>query len=110
MSPLGNFDSGKTIINFAGLLFNISTSIALAILIATLVKGTLLSWILSTVVLIFLGSATVKSGIFSLLLFSSHMESFSRGILKGSDVLYFLYITVFSLYASSKIILLRRWS
>ncbi|MDA3809045.1 MAG: ABC-2 transporter permease [Spirochaetaceae bacterium] len=106
----GNFDTGKILTNIIGLLFLGSASISLCILVSTIVPGSMLSWIISTITLILLGTTFLSGGILSPFTFSSHMESFSRGILCVGDMLYFILIVFFSLYISIKVIFLRRWS
>lgn len=110
VSHLGNFDTGKIISNFTGIFVNALASISIVLLISTMVRGSVLSLILSILVLSFLNSSTGSDLFLSLFTFAGHMEGFSRGILKMSDILYFLYISLFSLYLSSRILVLRRWA
>jgi len=106
---LGNFDMGKSFTNLFALYLSGAASIALCVFISTLVSGRIISWILSTGALLFLGSVSISGGFLSFLTFSGHMESFSRGLFSLRDVFYFAAVIIFSLLLSSKIILLRRW-
>lgn len=110
LNSLGNFDLGKIVSNYIGLFLSVSSSIALCMFISSVVSGTIVSWLLSMVFLIILNGTMFSSNLLSNLAFPGHMESFSRGILNFSDILYFLIITIFFLYLSKKILFLRRWN
>ncbi len=109
--PLGNFDAGVIISSFVGLFFYASAAASICLLVTCFVSGAFISWLLSAAILLILsGVAIGGSSIFSLLIFSSHMESFGSGLLSIDDMAYFLFLILFPLFLSGKIILIRRWS
>lgn len=110
MLPVGNFDRGILFSSFFGIILNGAASVSLCMFISILTGGTIVSWLLSSVLLIFLNGSYMADGIISLFTFSVHMESFSRGLLNPGDIIYFLIITAFFLYISSKLIYIRRWN
>jgi len=109
--PFGNFDSGIILSSYIGLFLYACASVSICVLISCIVSGSIISWLLSATILIILsGSVINNNSLFSIILFSNHMESFSRGLINLSDIFFFLLIITFPLYLSSRIIIVRRFN
>ena len=105
----GNFDIGIIITNCIGVLLNGLACIAISLFISVLFSGSLKSWLISSLTIIFLNGSLINFSFFEFFTFSNHMESFSRGILNWGNILYFIVIIAFCIYFSSKVMYLRRW-
>lgn len=109
--PLGSFDNGKIISSYAGLFLYAYASASICLLITCFVSGSLISWLLSAAVLLILsGGAIGGNSFFSFISFSSHMESFIRGLLSIGDIAYFIILIILPLFLSGRILYLRRWN
>ena len=108
--PLGNFDKGILLSNVIGILISGSASISLCYFLTVLVSGSIVSWFLSATALFFLFGSYGGQRFISSFFFSSHLESFSRGLLNSGDILFFILVTAIFLYSSTRLIYMRRWN
>ena len=74
------------------------------VLTATFVVGLLLCWLLARI-----ADAPIKSVLSYLAMFDQHFRPFQRGMLRLSDVVFFISVIYFSLLASTRALQNQRW-
>jgi ABC-2 type transport system permease protein len=117
--PLGRFDGGVIIGEYAGALLLGSSATALGLFLSSLSKNQAGAFLGSAVVLIIImlinqfTSAmnlpmALAEGInfFSL---SFHFESFSKGIIDTRDLAFFVFTTALFLFLNTRVLLFRKW-
>ena len=118
--PLGEFDVGVIICEYAGVLFMGASAVALGLLLSSLSKNQAGSFLGSAVVLMLvmlIGPLTFAFNLpywlnecINFISLSFHFESFSRGLLDSRDIVYFLASAVLFLFITTRVILYRKWS
>ena len=118
--PLGEFDSGVIICEYAGALLMGASAVSLGLLLSSLSKNQAGSFLGSAVVL--LAVMMISPLTFSLNLpywlsecinfvsLSFHYESFSKGLLDSRDIIYYIASTALFLFITTRVILFRKWS
>ena len=74
------------------------------VLTATIVVALLLCWLLARI-----ADAPIKSVLSYLAMFDQHFRPFQRGMLRLSDVVFFLSVIYFSLLAATRVLQNQRW-
>ena len=74
------------------------------VLSATFIVALLLCWLLAKIT-----DPPVKSVLSYLALFDQHFRPLQRGMLRASDVVFFLSVVYFSLLASVRVLQSQRW-
>ncbi len=118
-SPKGNLDMGGTIGSYIGLVFLVGVFVSIGLFSSTITNNQIVAFVLGTFLCFFiywvfyyisrlpvfvggLDDTIEKLGI------AFHFESISRGVIDTRNVVYFLSIIVFFLYASFSILKLNR--
>jgi ABC-2 type transport system permease protein len=118
--PLGHFDAGVLIGEYAGALFLGASASALGLLFSSLSKNQagsflgsaaalLLSMLINQFTMSFSLPAPVAAGI-NFLSLSFHFDSFSKGIIDTRDLAFFIITTVLFLFLTTRVIIARKWS
>ncbi|MDR1948669.1 MAG: ABC transporter permease [Spirochaetaceae bacterium] len=117
--PLGNFDGGVILGEYAGALFLGASATALGQLLSSLSKNQAGAFLGSAVVLLvvmLISQLTfsldlpprIAEGI-NFISLSFHFESFSRGLLDSRDLAFFIITTVLFLFLNTQVLLFRKW-
>lgn len=115
----GRVTTGHIFAGYAGLLLLGSASIAIGLFASALTKSQLVAIIGGAAILVgmliswYLGSITDRpmSELFSwLALHSKHFQPFMSGAINTQDVVYYLSVTYFFLFLSTRVLESRRWS
>jgi ABC-2 type transport system permease protein len=117
--PLGFFDTGVIIGEYAGALLLGASATALGLLFSSLSKNQASSFLGASVVLLtvmlinqlalnFNLPSFLAEGI-NFISLSFHFESFSQGIIDSRDLAFFLLTTVLFLFLNTRVLLFRRW-
>ena len=107
-NPVGNLDVGSTLGSYFGLLFLVAAYIAIGIYTSTLSDNQIVSFITAVFICIvfyigFEGISDIFSSTFiEQLGMNAHYKSMSRGVLDTRDIFYFLSITMFFVFLTSK--------
>ncbi|MDR2634287.1 MAG: ABC transporter permease subunit [Treponema sp.] len=117
--PLGDFDGGTILGEYAGALLLGASATSLGLLLSCVSRNQAGSFLGSAVVLLimmFINQTTmtlnlpplIAEGInfFSL---SFHFETFSKGIIDTRDVAFFVLTTVLFLFLNTRVLILRKW-
>ena len=118
--PLGRFDGGVIVSEYAGALLLAAAAVSLGLLLSSLSKNQVAAFLGSAAVLLVIMlinqipfSAAVPLWITSVINFISlsfHFESFSKGLLDSRDLLFFIISTFLFLYLNTRVLLFRKWS
>lgn len=115
----GKINPGQIFAGYLGLLLLGSASLSLGLLGSSLTRSQVVAIIIGAALLLFLllcwliGSNTERplSEIFSWLsLHNKHFQPFMSGMINTQDVVYYLSVTYFFLFASTRALEARRWS
>jgi ABC-2 type transport system permease protein len=118
--PLGSFDAGVLVGEYAGALLLGASAAALGLLLSSLSKNQAGAFLGSAAVL--LASMLINQFALTLSLppaiaeginfisLSFHFDSFSRGIIDTRDLAFFVITTVLFLFLNTRVILARKWS
>ncbi|MCX7548616.1 gliding motility-associated ABC transporter substrate-binding protein GldG [Xanthomarina sp. F1114] len=107
-SPVGNIDMGSTLGSYFGLLFLVAAYTSIGVFASTLSDNQIVSFIVAVFLCIifytgFEGIADILSSSFiEQLGMNAHYKSMSRGVLDTRDIIYFLSITIFFIFLTSK--------
>ncbi|HLV15193.1 MAG TPA: gliding motility-associated ABC transporter substrate-binding protein GldG [Xanthomarina sp.] len=107
-NPIGNLDVGSTLGSYFGLLFLVAAYTAIGVFTSTLSDNQIVSFIASVFICIifyigFEGIADMLASTFvEQLGMNAHYKSMSRGVLDTRDIVYFLSITIFFIFLTSK--------
>jgi len=120
LSMLGEFDAGVIVCEYAGALLMGASAVALGLLLSALSKNQAGSFLGSAVVLMavmLVNNLTYSANLplwltefINFISLSYHFESFSKGLLDSRDIVYFLASAVLFLFATTRVILFRRWN
>ncbi|MDR1319563.1 MAG: ABC transporter permease [Treponema sp.] len=118
--PLGDFDGGVIVCEYAGALLLGASATALGLLFSSLSKNQAGSFLGSAVALMAVMLINQLSLSFNLprglteainfISLSFHFESFSRGLIDTRDLAFFVLSTVLFLFLNMRVILFRKWS
>jgi len=118
--PLGRFDGGVILGEYAGALLLGAAATALGLLLSALSRNqagaflgsaaALLAVMLVNQLVFTLNLPAPVAAFFNFLSLSFHFESFSKGLLDSRDFLFFIISTVLFLYLTTRVILFRKWS
>jgi ABC-2 type transport system permease protein len=118
--PLGSFDAGLIIGEYAGALLLGASATALGLFLSSLSKNQASAFLGAVVVLLtvmLINQLTLNFDLPSFLAeavnfvsLSFHFESFSRGIIDSRDLAFFLLTTGLFLFLNTRVLILRRWS
>ncbi len=115
---IGKIDNGATISGYIGLLFLSAAYISIGIFSSTLSRNQIVAFLIALGIgiffqLIFSLMADVTKGWLSSLLnflsFRTHYETISRGVIDTKDLVYFLSVIYFFLYASVTVLYVRKY-
>jgi ABC-2 type transport system permease protein len=115
----GKLAFGHVAVGYLGLLLLGSAALAIGTLGSTLARSQLLAAILSgslllcMIVVWMLGTVTerpLNDVFFALALWGRHFPPFQAGMLNLRDVVYYLAVTYFALFASIRVLEARRWN
>ena len=120
LSPLGQFDAGVIVCEYIGALLMGASAVALGLLLSALSKNQAGSFLGSAVVLmaamlisqlaISLNLPYWLAEIINYFSLSFHFDSFAKGLLDSRDIVYYIASTVLFLFATTRVILFRKWS
>jgi ABC-2 type transport system permease protein len=118
--PLGNFEAGIIITEYAGIILLGAASTALGILLSSLSKNQAAAFLGTLVVLlliVFVSDFTrmfnlplAIANFFNFMSLSFHFESFAKGLFDSRDAAFFLITTFLFLFLNTRVILFRKWS
>jgi len=109
VANIGNIDHGAVWCGYLGLIFMSSVYISVGLFASSLTDNQIVAFLLALLIGLFFhlivevlaGSFTgVVGTLFSSLSMSRHFDSISRGVIDTRDLLYFLSLTAFGLYAA----------
>ncbi|MDR2759891.1 MAG: ABC transporter permease [Spirochaetaceae bacterium] len=117
--PLGSFDAGVILGEYAGAFLLGSSATALGLFLSCLSKNQAGAFLGSAVVLLFVMLASQFTMTFNLPLWLSeginfislsfHFESFSKGLIDTRDLAFFIITTVLFLFFNTRVLLFRKW-
>ncbi|MFP3089033.1 ABC transporter permease [Treponema sp. TIM-1] len=117
--PLGFFDAGVILGEYAGALLLGSSATALGLFLSCLSKNQAGAFLGSAVVLLLVMLASQFTMTFNLPLWLSeginfislsfHFESFSKGLIDTRDLAFFIITTVLFLFFNTRVLLFRKW-
>jgi ABC-2 type transport system permease protein len=120
LAPLGNFDAGVIVCEYIGAVLLGASAVALGLLLSSLSRNQAGSFLGSAVVLmvfILINNLTYTSNLpfwltefIHFISLSFHFESFSKGLLDSRDIVYFIASAFLFLFATTRVILFRRWN
>jgi len=118
--PLGAFDIGVIVCEYIGALLMGASAVALGLLLSALSKNQAGSFLGSAVVLMaamLVSQLTLSfnlpywlAEIINYFSLSFHFDSFSKGLLDSRDIVYYIASTALFLFATTRVILYRKWS
>ena len=119
VSPFGAFEPGQIAMQYLGVLLLGCAGIAAGQFVSALSANQISAFLFGVVfmlVITMIGqipSVAVLPGwlasVFSWISFDFHFDSFSKGVLDTRDVLYFLVLCAAFLYATTKVLFMRRF-
>ncbi|MDR2630639.1 MAG: ABC transporter permease subunit [Spirochaetaceae bacterium] len=117
--PLGSFDSGVILTEYAGAFLLGSSATALGLFLSSLSKNQAGAFLGSAVVLLFVMLASQFTLTLNLPLWLSeginfisltfHFESFSKGLIDTRDLSFFIITTALFLFFNTRVLLFRKW-
>ena len=113
----GNPEWGPILTGFLGLFFTGATYLALGLFLSTLTQNQIVAGVgafalfLSLWLAHWLARTTsgTLSDVLSYLSFVEHFDSFGKGVLDSADVVFYLSLIAFGVYAATQSVLSRRW-
>ncbi|MDL2229425.1 ABC transporter permease subunit [Treponema sp. OttesenSCG-928-L16] len=118
--PLGNFEAGLIIAEYAGALLLGSSAIALGLLLSSLSKNQAGAFLGSAVVLLLVMMIHQISFTFNLpvwlnelvnfISLAFHFESFSKGLIDSRDAAFFILSAALFLFLNTQVLIFRKWS
>ena len=116
--PLGHFDPGVILAEYAGALLFGASALAIGLFLSSVCKTQAAAFLGTAIVLMAMTLLTALTqdmppalaaivNSFSLVF---HFESFSRGLLDSRDIAFFLLTTGFFLFLNTQVLLFRKWS
>jgi len=120
LAPLGEFDPGVIVCEYIGAFLMGASAVALGLLLSSLSKnqaGSFLGSAVAMIAVMLINNLTFSmnlpywlSEFINFISLSFHFESFSKGLLDSRDIIYFLASAVLFLFATTRVILFRRWN
>ncbi|MDR3247565.1 MAG: ABC transporter permease [Treponema sp.] len=117
--PLGNFDPGVVVGEYAGILLLGASATALGLFFSSFSRNQAGAFLGSAVILLIvtlvhqitqvLNLPLFMAEIFNFLSLTFHFESFSRGILDSRDLAFFILSTLLFLFLNTQVLLFRKW-
>jgi ABC-2 type transport system permease protein len=117
--PLGHFDAGVILGEYAGAFLLGASATALGLFLSALSKNQAGAFLGSAVTLLFvmlINQLTVSFDLprwlaesFNFISLSFHFESFSKGLLDSRDLAFFIITTALFLYLNTQVLLFRKW-
>ncbi|MDR3333559.1 MAG: ABC transporter permease subunit [Treponema sp.] len=118
--PLGDFEAGVIIGEYAGVLLLGASATSLGVFLSSLAKNQAGAFLGSAVVLLIvmlINQLTQTSNLplwlaegINFLSLSFHFETFSKGIIDSRDLAFFILTTVLFLFLNTRVLLFRKWS
>jgi ABC-2 type transport system permease protein len=116
--PLGYFDPGVIVGEYAGVVFLGAAAVAIGLFLSGISKNQAAAFVGTVVVLLALmlmnnlsqELPSVLAGIVNYLSLTFHFESFSRGLLDSRDMAFFLLVTALFLFLNTQVLVSRRWN
>ncbi len=115
---IGSVDYGATVSGYLGLILLSMAYISIGIFASTLSRNQIVAFLIALGIgiffqLIFDLLAQISTGqlanFFEFLSFRSHYETIARGVMDTKDLIYFLSVTYFFLYASVTVLFMRKF-
>jgi len=120
LAPLGEFDWGVIVCEYIGAVLMGASAVALGLLLSSLSKnqaGSFLGSAVAMMAVMLINGLTFSMNLpfwlaefVSFISLSFHFESFSKGMLDSRDIVYFLTSAFLFLFATTRVILFRRWN
>ena len=116
--PLGHFDPGVILSEYAGALLLGICSISLGLFFSSFCKNQAAAFFTVAVLLmaLMLGNSLAQympsafGAFINYISFSFHYESFSRGVLDSRDIAFFLFATGLFLFLNTQVLVFGKWS
>jgi ABC-2 type transport system permease protein len=116
--PLGYFDPGVIVGEYAGVVFLGAAAVAIGLFLSGISKNQAAAFVGTVVVLLALmlmnnfsqELPSTLAGIINYLSLTFHFESFSRGLLDSRDMAFFLLVTALFLFLNTQTLISRRWN
>jgi ABC-2 type transport system permease protein len=118
LSPLGDFQSGPILGEYLGMILLGAAGLAIGQFVSAFSLNQATAFILSVVGLLFItlvdrvnslmNLPSWAAGVFDYLSFNFHFNSFDKGLIDSRDVAYFIVVTVFFLYLTTRVLVLRK--
>ncbi|MDR1636116.1 MAG: ABC transporter permease subunit [Treponema sp.] len=118
--PLGDFDGGVILAEYAGLLLLGASALSLGLFLSSLFRSQAGAFLGSAAVLLVVmlinrlplsfDMPPPLADFVNFVSLSFHFESFSRGLLDSRDLAFFILVTLLFLYLNSRALFFRRWS
>lgn len=119
VAPLGSFEPGQIAGQYLGALLLGCTGLASGMLLSALSSNQVSAFLLGAVFLLFItmiGQVPAALALpgwlasaFTWISLDFHFDSFGKGVFDSRDALYFIVLTAAFLYATTKVLYLRRW-
>jgi ABC-2 type transport system permease protein len=117
--PLGHFDGGVIVAEYAGTFLLGSAAIALGLLLSSLSKnqaGAFLGSAVALMAVMLIQQITFSlelpnwlAGGINFISLAFHFESFAKGLIDSRDLVFFILATVLFLFLNTRVILYRKW-
>lgn len=115
---LGPLDSGPIWAGYVGLILFSAASVAIGLLVSTLMESQAVAFFVTFFVLLVLWFAEAAAmrlsgdlgNTLNFICFQSRLEGFTRGLIDSRDVIFFLSVTVVSLVVAFRALERRKWS
>jgi ABC-2 type transport system permease protein len=117
--PLGNFETGEIIGEYAGILFLGAAAISIGQFASVLSTNQVSAFLLGSAALLFFtlvhyageasGMPRFLAALLRYLSLDYHFDSFRKGVLDTRDIAYFLFICAVFQYLTVKTLVLRKW-
>jgi len=119
LSPLGNFEAGQIITEYAGIFLLGSAGIAIGQFLSSLSKNQISAFIFSALVLLAITLISQVAsmadlprwlaGFINFISLDFHFTSFKKGLLDSRDILYFLILIYLFLFLNVKVLIFKKW-
>jgi ABC-2 type transport system permease protein len=117
--PLGEFDGGVIVAEYAGVLLLGASAVALGLLLSSLFRsqaGAFLGSVTVLLVVMLINRLPMSfnmpqplADFINFVSLSFHFESFSRGLIDSRDLAFFALVTLLFLYLNTRVLLFRKW-
>jgi ABC-2 type transport system permease protein len=117
--PLGEFDYGVIVTEYAGVLFLGASATSLGLFLSSLFRsqsGAFLGSVTVLLIVMLINRFSLSFDIpqplaefINFVSLSFHFESFSRGLIDSRDLAFFVLVTLLFLYLNTRVLLFRKW-